>query len=418
MMRWTWQVWGARAARTVTGLTLVVMLPALAACPGQRVQPEAQTVVLVSLDGFHPVYLDRFQAPNLRALAARGVRARWMVPPFPANTFPSHYTIVTGLLPVHHGIVNNHFVDPTDNVRFRYSDTTVSRLSRWWLGEPLWVTAERQGVRAASFFWPGSDVNDPAKRPSRFKPFDVHVPDTVRVDTVLAWLTLPAAARPRFVTLYFSDVDHVGHDDGPMSDAVRDAVARVDAMVGRLVAGIRERGLDDRVNVVVVSDHGMAEVSTERTVFLDDYVDTARVQVVDIGQTIFLRPRAGTGAEAIARALAAAPHLQVYTREASPERWAMRGNPRVADIVGVSETGWRLATRARPPRAAEHGAHGFDNQDSTMRSLFIATGPAFRRGVVAEPFGNVHLYALMAHILGVTPAPNDGSLDSVRTLLR
>lgn len=391
--------------------------------PGARsaaAQPP-QTVVLVSLDGFHPDYLRRYRAPNLVALAARGVQARWLTPAFPSNTFPNHYTIVTGLLPAHHGIVDNHFVDPADGVRFRYS-AGDARQARWWRGEPLWVTAEHQGVRAASFFWPGSDLDDPARRPSRYQLYDGRVPDPDRVDTVLAWLDLPVAERPRFITLYFSDVDHFGHQDGPGSPEVAGAVALVDSMIGRLMEGIARRRLDNVVNVVVVSDHGMAATSRDRVIVLDDFLDRERVNAISLGSTIQLRPatRNGLPADSIASTLAGVPHLFVYPRAATPERWRYRDNPRVSDVVGVAEAGWLLSTRAAlaSGRWASGGSHGFDNADSTMRALFIAAGPAFRRGVVVEPFQNLHVYELVCRVLGLRPAPNDGSLDSVRTLLR
>ena len=389
-----------------------------------RTAPQGGTpaVILVSLDGFHPVYLERHAAPNLQALATRGVRARWMTPVFPANTFPNHYSIVTGLLPAHHGIVDNHFVDPADGARFRYSAQAVSLQGRWWQGEALWTTAERQGARAASFFWPGSDVDDPAKRPSTFKVFDVSVPISDRTDSVLAWLALPAAERPRFLTLYFSDTDHWGHETGPESPELAATVARVDSQVGRLVAGIERLGLTGSTNIVVVSDHGMAPTSRERLLVLDDYLDRERVNAISLGSTIQLRPGARNPlpAESIAAALAHVPHLFVYPRAGTPERWRYRDSPRVSDVIGVAEAGWTLTTRAAlaSGREGSRGAHGFDNADSTMRALFIAAGPAFRQGAVVEPFSSLHVYELLCRVLGIRPAANDGSLDSVGGMLR
>lgn len=376
-------------------------------------------VVLISVDGFHPDYLERYRAPNLRALAQRGVRARWMVPAFPSNTFPNHYTIVTGLLPARHGIVDNHFVDPSDGTRFRYS-APEARQGRWWQGEALWTTAERQGVPAAAFFWPGSDTDDPAKRPRIWKRYDGDVPNAARVDSVLAWLTLPEADRPRFLTLYFSDVDHWGHETGPDSPEAGAAVLRVDSMIGRLVAGIRRQRLEDRVNLVIVSDHGMAALSADRIVVLDDYVDRESVNAISLGSTINLRMRGALSADSVVRALSASPHVHVYPRDAMLPRWRYTGNPRIADVVGVADAGWVLTTRAAlaTRRGPLGGTHGFDNTDSTMRAAFIAAGPAFRSGVVVEPFQNLHVYELICRVMGLTPAPNDGSLDSVRTFLR
>lgn len=393
--------------------------------PGSLQRPD-QAVVLVSLDGFHPDYLARFPAPNLRRLAEGGVRARWLAPVFPTLTFPNHYSIVTGLLPTHHGIVGNHFVDPDDGARFRYSDSSVVRQSRWWLGEPLWVTAERQGLRAASFFWVGSEAEIGGVRPSIWKPYNSRVPNRARVDSALAWLELPADRRPRFVTLYFSEVDHVGHESGPDSPELAAAVARLDAVIGRLVSGLERQGLAASVNLIIVSDHGMAATSPDRVVVLDDYVGRGTVDAVSLGAFVALRPRGGAGAgaapstsAAVAQALAGAPHLHVHERDQTPERWRYRDSRRVTEVVGVPDAGWLLNARSanRPGNAGSGGAHGYDNADSTMRALFIASGPAFRRGVVTEPFSNLHVYELVCRILGLTPAANDGSLDSVRAML-
>jgi len=402
------------AAAAVTLLTL-------GACAGARAlaPAEPQTVVLVSIDGFHPDYLRRLPTPNLNALAARGVRARWMVPVFPANTFANHYTIVTGLFPAHHGIVDNTFIDPADGLKFRYTQP-VARLSRWWLGEALWTTAERQGVPSASYFWPGSDVDDPAKRPRIAKRYDGSVPDSARVDSALAWLTLPEAGRLRFITLYFSEVDHTGHDAGPDAPELAAAVLHEDSMIGRLTGGITRLGLDDRVNVIVVSDHGQAATSRSRVVIMDDYLAPDSAADISLGSTINLMARDGISADSIVRALSAAPHVHVYTRARTPERWHYRDSPRIADVTGAADPGWMLTTRSALARSRRQGGaeHGYDNADSTMRAMFVAAGPAFRSGAVVPAFQNIHVYDLVCAILRITPAPNDGSPDSTRALLR
>lgn len=376
-------------------------------------------VVLVSIDGFRWDYIDRHPTPRLHQLAARGVRARWMAPSFPTLTFPNHYTIVTGLRPARHGIVGNHFIDPADNVRFRYSDINSSGQSRWWGGEPIWHTAARQGRRTATFFWPGSDAPVQGAYPERWKPFDFNVPNQARVDTVLSWLGLPAGDRPSLVTLYFDSVDHIGHEDGPESPALAAAVAEADSMIGRLVDGIERLGLTSRVNIIVVSDHGMAPTSNQRVVAIDDYLDRNTDNAVSLGQFISIIPGDRDTARLL-RAISAAPHLTAYRADQMPARFQYRGNPRIAPVVVVMETGWTLSTRSAiaAGRATDRGAHGYDPADSLMRATFIAAGPALRPGVVAPPFGNIHVYELMCAILGLRPAPNDGSLDSLRGLLR
>jgi predicted AlkP superfamily pyrophosphatase or phosphodiesterase len=414
-----------RAVRAaVIALTLGSLLGlAPAAAPqggrGPAAPVAGPAVLLVSIDGFRADYLDRFPTPNLHRLAASGVRARWLVPAFPSITFPNHYTIVTGLYPAHHGIVANAFLDPTDSARFRYSDPRSSTASRWWGGEPLWVTAVKQGRRAASFFWPGSEAEIGGVRPTIFKPYDDHFPNAARVDTVLSWLALPDSLRPAFITLYFSIVDHYGHGNGPDSPQLAAAVDTVDGVIGRLLDGLQRQGIASMVNVIVVSDHGMAGTSDERRVVLDDYVDRNAVDATSLGPFIALRAR-GIGADSIVRGLSRAPHLHVYLRDQTPERWHYRDNPRIGDVTGVADAGWVLTSRAAlaTGRSELPGNHGFDNADSTMRAFFIASGPGFRRGAVVEPFQNIHVYDLVCRLLGLTPAPNDGSLDSVRAMLR
>lgn len=401
-----------------TGLLAALLAGCGTRTTGQRAPAPGPIVVLVSLDGFRFDYVDREPTPHLKRLAASGVRARWLTPSFPTQTFPNHYTIVTGLTPARSGMVNNTFIDPVHG-RFRYTDTVNASRPVFWQGEPIWVTAERQGRRTAAFFWPGTDVAIGGVRPGRWKRYDGDVPNADRVDTVLAWLGLPERDRPQLVTLYFSDVDHFGHEIGPDSPELKAAVAEVDAMIGRLVAGIEARGLRDRVNVIVVSDHGMIPLSNDRVVRLDDYLDTATVQVINLGQFIALAPRDGD-TSALLRRLLPVPHARIYRADSTPERWRYRGNPRIAPVVGVMDAGWTLTTsmwlaRQRRPLG---GGHGFDPADSLIKATFIAAGPAFRRGVMVEPFTNIHLYELMCAILGLAPAPNDGSLDSVRAVLR
>ena len=406
---------------------LAVMLLTLAsaaspAAPAQALAPRgpAPIVILISVDGFRADYLDSLPLPNLRALARGGVRARWMVSVFPTLTFPNHYTIATGLYPAHHGLVNNTFVDPSDGARFRYTDTAAVGQSRWWGGEPIWVTAIRQGRRAASMFWVGSEAEIDGVRPTFWKRFDGAMPGAARVDTVLTWLALPDSLRPSLVTLYFQSVDHEGHESGPLSPAVDRAADSVDQWIGRLRQGLERLGLAGRTDIIVVSDHGMAPISPQRQVVLDDYVDRDSVDVLNLGAFIFLAPRGGANADSIVARLSRAPHAHVFTRDHTPERWHYSGNPRIAPIVGVMDAGWSLTTRAdlarrRGPRG---GNHGFDDADPTMRATFIAAGPAFRQGVVVAPFRNIHVYDLLCRLLDLTPAPNDGSPDSTAMMLR
>jgi predicted AlkP superfamily pyrophosphatase or phosphodiesterase len=380
------------------------------------------TVLLISLDGFRHDYLEKVPTPHLNRLAREGVRARWLTPVFPSMTFPNHYSIVTGLYAEHHGIVNNSMYDPQFKADFSLGKRAEVSNGRWWSGEPLWVTAEKQGQKAATFYWPGSEAEIAGRRPSYWKEFDNKVPDAARVDTVLAWLSLPVARRPSFLTLYLSQVDHEGHEHGPDSPEVLRAVQAADSTLGRLVAGLERRKLYDRVNVIVVSDHGMAPTSPQRVTYLDDFVDMNDVERVDWGVVTGIWPKSGRE-EAVYRSLQAEhhPHMQVYRKSEIPARYHYRQHRRIAPIVCVAADAWYISSRAYMEKNKDkfnRGNHGYDNQTANMRAIFVARGPAFKPGYTAEPFGNVHLYSLMAHILNLTPAPNDGSLDSVRAVLR
>jgi predicted AlkP superfamily pyrophosphatase or phosphodiesterase len=235
-------------------ITLSLILSAGVAA--ERKDTLKPTVILISLDGFRADYLKKYSAPNLGRLAAEGVRARWLIPSFPSLTFPNHYAIATGLYPQDNGIVDNSIYDPVTESSFSMSNDEAVRDGRWWWGEPIWITAEKQGQRAGVYFFPGSEAEIEGVRPTYWKHYDGKVPNSERVDTVLSWLDLPATQRPTFFALYFSDVDTAGHDSGPDSEGVGNAVARVDETVGRLMQGLEERNLYDRINIIVVSDHG------------------------------------------------------------------------------------------------------------------------------------------------------------------
>src|SRR6478672_3848681 len=267
-----------------------ILLAALAACtpatPAPRPAGQPQTVLLVSLDGFRRDLLDRYSPPALTVLGRDGVVADAMIPSFPSLTFPNHYSIVTGLYPEHHGIVSNTMYDTSFKAGFSIGGRGVTE-SRWWGGEPIWVTAEKQGVKSASFFWVGSEAEIEGVRPSMYKKFDGSVTFAARVDSVLAWLHLPAAQRPRMITLYFNEPDHVEHEKGPDSPEAHAAVLGVDSAISRLVQGLRAQRMYDAVDLIIVSDHGMANISPARTIYLTDVTDTLNVRTVDRGP-IFL----------------------------------------------------------------------------------------------------------------------------------
>lgn len=385
-----------------------------ATAPTRAVAP----VLLISIDGLRPD--DLADAPTLQALAATGVRAQWMNPSFPTLTFPNHYTLVTGLRPDHHGIVNNSMRDPVLG-RFALNDRQAVSDGRWWDGgEPIWVTAHRAGLRTATMFWPGSEAAIHGVRPDEWHPFDAGITPAQRVDTVLGWLQAPPAQRPAFMTLYFDQVDHAEHDAGPASPPARAAVAEVDAALARLVEGLRQRGMLDALNIVVVSDHGMARVPDGQVVTVDTLVPADIAEVETAGQVVGIRPRPGHAAEAEARLLGRHPHYACWRKGELPARWHYGTHPRIPPIVCLMDEGWDALSPGwkAKRRPGDRGSHGFDPALPSMRAVFIAHGPAFNPGTLLPPFDNVDVYPLLADLLGIAPAANDGSLAPLRPALR
>jgi predicted AlkP superfamily pyrophosphatase or phosphodiesterase len=408
-----------RAPTIALAAVLLLLTAGARSSAPSRHSPQPRIVVLVGLDGFLPRYLDRPESRHLRELASEGVRARWLVPVFPTLTFPNFYTIATGLYPPHHGIVSNTIIDSVLG-RFSLRDTAVVHDPRWWGGEPIWVTAVRQGRRAATFFWPGSDVKIDGIRPTYYKVFDPKVPNAERVRQVLAWLSLPPDQAPDLVTLYLGDVDDAGHQFGPDAPETDSAIARVDSAVGAIVSGVEQQGLSSRVDLVIVSDHGMAQVRPDHFIYLDDLIDTAAVSVGEVGAVVALSPRRGAGNN-VYRRLSRAPHLKVYRKENIPPALHYRGNPRIAAFIALADEGWIVTTHAavaaRGGRLLK-GMHGYPPDIPSMRAIFLARGPAFKQGTVVPPFQNAHIYNLLTRILCLTPAPNDGSWDSVKALVK
>jgi len=409
----------ARLHAVLVGLALLVA----SACGSPVSPPTApSTVILISLDGWRWDYLDRADAPTLRALAARGVRSEGLVVTFPSKTFPSHYTIVTGLHPEDHGIISNAIEDPAIEGRFTLRSGPIRDDPRWWGGEPIWLTAERQGVKAGTVFWPGSDVEIDGGRPSYWLPYQDDLPNERRVDQVLEWLARPEAERPRFLTLYFSLVDSAGHTYGPDSDEVMAAAAEADRLLGLLVAGLEAAGRVDETHLVVVSDHGMAAVGPDRAIVLDDYLDVSGLDIIELSPVLGVRPKDGDVERVYGALRDRHPAMRIYRRDEVPAEYHYRRSPRIPPIVGLADDGWTITTRAGMARwtasGSPRGSHGFDPRLRSMHGLFVAAGPQVRRREVVPPLESLHLYELMCALLGITPAPNSGSLEAVQHVLR
>jgi predicted AlkP superfamily pyrophosphatase or phosphodiesterase len=387
---------------------------------------EDPLVIMIGVDGLRADTLERIHAPNLQLLADTGVRAN-MVPAMPTKTFVNFYSLATGLHPKHHGFISNYPYDRELGRKFN-RQTDVSD-PKWWGGEPIWITAEKQGVKAATYFWVGSEVEIDDVRPSFWKPYQQSKDYAERVEEVLEWLALPEKERPRLITLYFSAVDSAAHDFGVHSSQEREAVAKVDKHIGDLVLGLKNLGLEQRSNIVVVADHGMANLSDERVINIDPWIDLSAFIVPDwsASRTSVFAPFLNLYAEpklvdaAYKKLHKAHPKMRVLRRGAFPANYHFDHPQREPDLMLLADTGWSIYAsrdKRQPEPMAKLGqtvaTHGFDNQDALMHATFIASGPSFKKKLIARPFDNIEVYGLLACALKIKPARTDGNIENVQ----
>jgi predicted AlkP superfamily pyrophosphatase or phosphodiesterase len=381
-------------------------------------QEEARSpvTILISIDGFRPDYLQRGVTPNLSRLAASGVTGP-MRPSFPSKTFPNHWAIVTGDRPDDNGIVANRMEDPS---RPGKVFTMATDDPFWWKeAEPLWVTAEKVGIRTGTVFWPGSNVAwggvkasawpytiSGGTRPHDWLQFNQAISGRQRVDMAIDWLRRPATTRPAFLTLYFDAVDTAGHQFGPVAAETTAAVAEIDATIGMLLDSLAD--LHQPANLVIVSDHGMAATSTERSIALDKIANPADYHIVETGPFASLAAIPGHEAALEKALLKPRNHIQCWRKAEIPARFHYGANPRVPPYFCLAETGWTI-DETTPAKPGTGGSHGYDNEAPDMASLFIASGPQIHAGApLPSVFDNVDVYPLLARLIGVTPLPGDG----------
>ncbi len=399
-------------------MRLILLIAALLLPAGLAAKESARPVtVLVGIDGFRADYLDRGVTPRLAALAKDGATGP-MRPSFPTKTFPNHYALVTGKRPDRNGIAGNSMIDPRrPGVMFSLGNAQQALDPFWWSeAEPVWITAERAGIRTATMFWPGSEVAYGTTRPADWLRYDQNVGNVQRVNTLIDWLRRPAAIRPGFATIYFDTVDTAGHRFGPDSAEVNAALAEVDARIGELVDGAAKLGVT--LNLVIVADHGMRATDDARVIQLDTLIDRPSYIAVETGPYAAIEPTTGTDDRVAKALLVPHDHMTCTRKEDLPERLHWGTNPRVAAIICIAEAGWTILS-GPPQHPVKGGAHGYDNADPEMLALFIARGPAFAKGAKLEVFDNVAVAALLRAALGMPEdADADGKLADVRAALK
>ena len=387
-------------------LLFISFLVALTASAGQHY------TVVVSLDGFRWDYPQWYDTPFFDQMAAEGVESG-LIPSFPSKTFPNHYTLATGLYPDHHGIIANNFLDPASGRTYKLSDPSTKLDPTFYGGEPIWVTAQKNGLRAVSFFWAGSDVKIGGMYPWRYFSYDddPRLTNDQCVNGIIDMLLLPESERPHLIMAYFDQPDHDGHTYGPQDKHTRQAVLMMDSLMHRLYDGIRALPIGQEVNLIILSDHGMTTLDEARVVDLSKVLKKEWLIAADgdVPANLNVKP---TCVDSVCNALAGIEHIQYWRKADIPSYLHFGTHPRVGEVVVLPDLGWVVEDKL-----SKYGTHGFDPNFNDMHALFRAVGPDFAH-VKRPHFRNIDVYPLLCHLLGITPAPCDGNFEEISDMLK
>ena len=372
--------------------------------------------VIISLDGLRWDYLDAYDVPFMQQLAREGVKAV-MQPSFPSKTFPNHYTLATGLTPDHHGIIANTFWDRDKGVEFSLGNKVTRADGKYYGGDPVWLTAKHQGVKTATVFWVGSDVEINGEHPTYWRDYQTQQLDYPgRVDEIIGLLKKPEADRPHLVMAYFEEPDRSGHNYGPMHRMTRRAMEDMDLLLSNLWARIQLLPIAGQVNLIITGDHGMTSVDPKRFVDIDDVLPKHWYERFCNDYPTLVYAAAPQYIDSICDALQQVDHVRAWKKADIPAYLGYGTNKNMGDVVVMPDVGWLFADK---PSKKQRGSHGFDHTAADMQVGFRAIGPDFKRGYEKpDRFRNVCIYPLLCHLLGVTPSPNDGTLDEVADMLR
>lgn len=401
-------------------LSLVLAILILGCAPTST--EKENKVLLVSFDGFRYDYLTKTETPHFDALVEDGSTAEGLIPIFPSVTFPNYYAIATGLYPENNGFINNSMYDSTIGEWFSMGNREQVENPAWYGGEPIWNTVEKNGKKAGTMFWVGSEAPIQNMRPTYWKRYDGEMPNQDRIDTVLNWMTSGTQDEIDFGTLYFDFVDGTGHRHGPNSDEIIEAIQQADELVGYLTQKLNELGLIDQTNVIIVADHGMAQVSDERLVFVDEFLQgLSEIEVTSYSPNFMANGPEGELKQLFERMKAEQDHFKVYLKADIPEEYHVKNSPRFPELLAMAEVGYTLSTREfveRRPGFPSGGVHGYDNKAKEMQGLFLAVGPDFEVGEQLGEIENIHIYELIAHLLNIPSAGTDGNLETFRPILK
>ena len=397
-------------------LLLPILLVFISCSNQQKSEEDSPYIVMLSVDGFRWDYADKVPTPNLDKIAKMGVKAESLKASFPTKTFPNHYSMATGLYPDHHGIVLNSFYDPPTQRHYSIFDREAVEDGYFYGGEPIWVTAEKQGVISGSYFWVGSESEIKGVRPTYWKRYDHDFPYEQRIDSVISWLQKPAELRPHLILWYIDEPDGTGHKSGPDSKEMKDKIVELDFLIGYFMAEIQDLPIADKINILVTSDHGMGNVSEERKVVLEEHLTMDWIEEMQgYNPNYNIKVKDGYY-DSVFNELKKIEHIAFWKSDMVPERLHYGKSDRTLDLVVVADSSWSLVPSA--DKKVGFGAHGYDNKNKDMFAIFYAYGPAFKENYISPSFNNVDIYPLIAHILNLQPAIIDGSLDNVKGLLK
>lgn len=395
---------------------VAILFQAQNAIGQKNATPSDSYVLLISLDAYRWDYPDVFNTPNLRKLASEGVKAKSLISCYPSKTFPNHYSIATGLHPDHHGIVNNSFYDEKLGY-YALGDRKSVENGAFYLGEPIWITAQKQGVKCASYFWVGSEAPIQGMQPTYWKKYSKKTTFEDKIDTVIHWFSLPEDQRPHLVTFYHYQPDWTSHDFGPLAKETRAVAEQLDSLIGVFMDKLSKLPIASRINVIVVSDHGMTDISNDRYINLSDHLSKDWFSAISGGNPVYsLQPKPEFYKEAL-KELKKIDHLKVWERNDIPKRYVYGTSSRVNDILIEADLGWSVAWVDDKERF-NGGTHGYDNMLPEMQGIFFAKGPAFKQGYIHESFMNIDIYPIIAKILGIQPSKVDGNIDEVKGIFK
>lgn len=384
--------------------------------PAQQNKPY---IILISADGFRADFAEKYEAKNLQRLSKNGIRSKFMTPSYPSVTFPNHYSIVTGLYPSHHGLVDNSYIDVPSGSFYNMGNKKMVSDGKWYGGTPLWVLAEKQQMITASFYWVASEAAIQGIRPTYYYNYSEKIDIATRIKAVKDWLMLPAENRPHLITFYFPDVDHDAHEFGPEDPRVTKSVQFVDSSINALQLALAPLHLP--ISYIFVSDHGMTTVDNIHTLGLPKAVDTNYFKVPWGDAQLHLYAKDPSKIETTYNLLKKDTSITVYKLDETTDYWHYKKsddwNNRLGDLLLIPHVPkiFNLS-----PNKTTRGKHGFDNHMVDMRASFMAWGPAFKKGLTIEGFENVHIYPIIAHVLGLAydESKIDGKFNVLKPILK